>query len=287
MSLMKSAADYSRMIKLSHTIFALPFALAAALMSWRYANFAWMDLVLILVCMVTARSAAMGFNRIADRDIDAANPRTADREIPSGRISLARAWAFTGASALGFVLASWGLSVTCLVLSPFVLAVVMGYSLTKRFTALCHLFLGLALALAPVCASVAILDAVSTSSLIMAGIVGTWVAGFDILYACQDADFDAGKGLNSIPAKLGLKGAMIVSALLHVVTVGFVIWLPFAGGLGWPYWIGAAIIVGILIWEHWLLRPDDLSRMNQAFFQLNSMISLVFIGGVLAGTFLA
>ena len=287
MSLMKSAADYSRMIKLSHTIFALPFALAAALMSWRYADFAWLDLVLILVCMVSARSAAMGFNRIADRDIDAANPRTADREIPSGRISLARAWAFTGGSAVVFMLASWGLSTLCLALSPLVLAVVMGYSLTKRFTALCHLFLGLALALAPVCASVAILDAVSGSSLVMAGIVGSWVAGFDILYACQDADFDAGKGLNSIPAKLGLKGAMIVSALLHVLTVGLIAWLPFVGGLGWPYWIGAAIIVGILIWEHWLLRPDDLSRMNKAFFQLNSMISIVFIGGVVAGTFLS
>lgn len=284
MSLMQSAADYSRMIKLSHTIFALPFALAAAWLSWRYADFAWLDLLLILVCMVTARSAAMGFNRIADRDIDAANPRTADREIPSGRISLGRAWAFTAASALGFMLASWALSTLCLMLSPLVLAVVMGYSLTKRFTALCHLFLGLALALAPVCASVAILDAVSGSSLIMAGIVGTWVAGFDILYACQDADFDAGKGLNSIPAKLGLKGAMVVSALLHVVTVGLMVWLPFVAGLGAAYWIGAAIIVGILIWEHWLLRPDDLSRMNQAFFQLNSMISLVFIAGVVAGS---
>ncbi|MFT5582463.1 MAG: 4-hydroxybenzoate polyprenyltransferase [Cognaticolwellia sp.] len=286
MTLMKSAADYSRMIKLSHTIFALPFALAAALMSWRYGDFAWLDLLLILVCMVTARSAAMGFNRIADRDIDAANPRTADREIPSGRISLIRAWAFTGGSALVFVLASWGLSTLCLMLSPLVLAVVMGYSLTKRFTALCHLFLGLALALAPVCASVAILGSVSGSSLVMAGIVGTWVAGFDILYACQDADFDAGEGLNSIPAKLGLKGAMIVSALLHVVTVGLIAWLPFIGELGWPYWIGAAIIVGILTWEHWLLRPDDLSRMNKAFFQLNSMISMVFIGGVVAGIFL-
>jgi 4-hydroxybenzoate polyprenyltransferase len=185
------------------------------------------------------------------------------------------------------MLASWGLSTLCLMLSPLVLAVVMGYSLTKRFTSLCHLFLGLALALAPVCASVAILDAVSASSLVMAGIVGTWVAGFDILYACQDADFDAGTGLNSIPARLGLKGAMIVSALLHVVTVGLVAWLPFVGDLGWPYWIGAAIIVAILIWEHWLLRPDDLSRMNKAFFQLNSMISIVFIGGVVAGTFLS
>ncbi len=279
----QQAKTYSKMIKLSHTLFALPFALAAALMSWRHADFVLLDLLLILVCMVTARSAAMGFNRIADRDIDAANPRTADREIPAGRISLGRAWGFTGGSALVFVLASWGLSTLCLMLSPLVLAVVMGYSLTKRFTALCHMFLGLALALAPVCAAVAILDSVSASSLVMGGIVGTWVAGFDILYACQDADFDAGKGLNSIPAKLGLRGAMIVSALLHVVTVGLMAWLPFVGELGWPYWIGTATIVAILIWEHWLLRPNDLSRMNKAFFQLNSMISMLFIGGVVAG----
>ncbi|MED5374667.1 MAG: UbiA-like polyprenyltransferase [Myxococcota bacterium] len=286
MSLVQSAVDYSRMIKLSHTLFALPFALAAAAMAWQSVPFSWVDLGLILVCMVTARSAAMGFNRIADRDIDGANPRTASREIPSGKIPLGQAWGFTLGSAAIFVLASWGLSTLCLILSPFVLAVVMGYSLTKRFTALCHLFLGLALGLAPVSAWIAITDTVSATALVLSGIVLTWVGGFDILYACQDADFDREKGLNSIPAALGLKGAMIVSALLHVGTAALLAVLPFVAGLGWPYWIAAGIIGAILVWEHLLVRPDDLSRMDQAFFQLNSTISLIFIGGVLAGSFL-
>lgn len=280
----QSVMTYGRMIKFSHTVFALPFALAATVLAAQEHGWSWLDLGLIVICMVAARTAAMGFNRIADRDIDAANPRTQDRALPSGAITLRRAWVFTAGSAIAFCLASWALSPLCLALSPVVLAVVMGYSLTKRFTALCHLFLGLALALAPVCAWVAIGDTVSATALLLGGIVGTWVAGFDILYACQDADYDRGVGLHSIPAKLGLRGAMGVSIGLHVVTAGLLCALPVVAGLSWPYWIGFAAISAILVWEHWILRPDDLSRMNKAFFTANSTISILFIGAVLAAS---
>ena len=272
---------YARMIKVSHPIFALPFALAASVLAWRIEGFSWVQLVLIVLCMLFARSSAMGFNRVVDRDIDAKNPRTATREIPAGNISVTAAWPFTLGSALAFVGCAWALSPLCAALSPAVLVVICGYSLTKRFTALCHLFLGLALALAPTCAWIAITGDVAATPLVLSAIVGTWVAGFDIIYALQDADFDSDEGLHSIPAALGRKGALIVSALLHVVTLGALLALPLTTPLGWPYWPGVALIAGILAYEHWIVRPDDLSRVNQAFFQLNGYVSLAFFGIIL------
>ena len=278
--MIRSVVDYSRMIKLSHSIFAMPFALAAAVLAAAEHGYAWTDFLWIVLCMVAARSAAMGFNRIVDRDIDAKNPRTATRAIPAGTISLGAAWAFTLGSAAIFLFGAWMLSPLCLMLAPVILAVICGYSLTKRFTALCHLFLGLALALAPTAAWIAIADALSPTALVLSGIVGTWVAGFDIIYACQDADFDRSEGLNSIPARLGIRGALIVSALLHVVTVGLLVTLPFTYALSWPYWLGVVVITAMLAYEHWLVRPDDLSKVDKAFFDLNGYVSLAFFGVV-------
>lgn len=274
---------YSRMIKLSHSIFALPFALAAAVLAASVtAPTAW-QIALIVLCMVTARSSAMGFNRIVDRRIDAANPRTAGREIPSGQISLGAAWGFTLGSAALFVLFSGLLGWLTLALSPVALAVIWGYSLTKRFTALCHLVLGLALALAPTAVWIAITGSYDWPPLVLSVAVGTWVAGFDILYSLQDREYDASVGLRSVPAALGETGAMVVSAGLHVVTVGALVALPFLSELGWPYWIGLALISGVLAYEHWIVRPGDLSRINKAFFDLNGYISLIFFIFVAVG----
>ena len=274
---------YSRMIKLSHSIFALPFALAAAVLAASVTVPTAWQIVLIVLCMVTARSSAMGFNRIIDRRIDAANPRTAGREIPSGQISLGAAWGFTLGSAALFVLFSGLLGWLTLTLSPVALAVIWGYSLTKRFTALCHLVLGLALALAPTAVWIAITGGYDWPPLVLSVAVGTWVAGFDILYSLQDREYDASVGLRSVPAALGETGAMVVSAGLHVITVGALVALPFLTELGWPYWIGLALISGVLAYEHWIVRPGDLSRINKAFFDLNGYVSLIFFVFVAVG----
>ena len=235
----------------------------------------------ILVAMVAARSAAMGFNRIVDRDIDARNPRTASREIPAGELSLRSAWGWTLASAGLFLAASWALGPLPLLLAPVALAVVWGYSLVKRVSWTCHLVLGLALALAPVGAWVAIAGSFASLPVLLGLIVGTWVAGFDIIYSCQDAGFDADEGLHSIPARFGLTGALWISALLHVLTVVGLAVLPLVAGLGWVYWLGFALMAGTLAYEHAIVRPDDLSRVDKAFFDLNGYVSLAFFGTVL------
>ena len=277
---MNSLVIYSRMIKLSHSIFALPFALAAAVLAARIVTVSWWQIVLIIACMVTARSSAMGFNRIVDRDIDAKNPRTASREIPSGQISLKAAWAFTLGSAGLFVLCSGLLGWMTLALSPIAIGVVWGYSLAKRYTALCHVVLGVALALAPTAVWIALTGTWGWVPALLSFAVGTWVAGFDIIYSCQDADFDEGEGLYSIPSRLGITGALVVSALLHVATVAALCALPAVVSLGWVYWVGVVAIAGVLVYEHWIVRPDDLSRINKAFFDLNGYISLAFFAVV-------
>ncbi|MFT4622982.1 MAG: 4-hydroxybenzoate polyprenyltransferase [Myxococcota bacterium] len=274
---------YSRMIKLSHSIFALPFALASGLLAARTVDTAWWQWALVVVCMVAARSSAMGFNRIVDRHIDAKNPRTASREIPAGEISLSAAWAFTLGSAAVFVAASAVLGPVVLALSPVALAIVWGYSLTKRVTALCHVFLGLALALAPTGVWIALTGGYDWIPALLSLAVGSWVAGFDIIYSCQDADFDREHGLRSIPAALGLGGALAVSAGLHVVTVGALAALPALVPLGIAYWVGVAVIGGVLAYEHWIVSPTDLSRVDKAFFDLNGYISLAFFGFVALG----
>lgn len=282
-------AAFSRDIKLSHSIFALPFALSAAWLVSRATPVPGLAWLWIGVAMVAARSSAMGMNRITDRRIDAANPRTRDRELASGRLTVGWAWALTLGSAAVFVGAAGLLHPTALLLSPAVLLWLWGYSLAKRWTALCHLWLGVALGLSPVCVWIALTGGVQAPAWVMGGVIATWVGGFDILYALQDEGYDADVGLHSMPAWLGARRALAVSTALHVGTVGLLVALPFtlpAGmALGWPYAVGVAAIAGILGWEHRLVRPGDLSQMNKAFFTANSWVSVIFLAAVLVGSF--
>ena len=277
-----SVVVYSRMIKLSHSVFALPFALASAALASRAVEVTLLDVLLIVGCMVAARSSAMGFNRLVDRDIDAKNPRTASRELVTGAISVPAAWGFTIGSAALFVGLAGLLGWHTLVLSPIALAVVWGYSLSKRYSALCHVVLGLALALAPSAVWIALTAGYSWVPALLSIAVGTWVAGFDIIYSCQDAGFDRDEGLHSIPSRLGIGPALVVSALLHVVTVAALVALPVVTSLAWPYWAGVCVIGAVLAYEHAIVRPSDLTRINKAFFDLNGYISLVFLCVVLA-----
>jgi 4-hydroxybenzoate polyprenyltransferase len=277
---MSALATYSRMIKLSHSVFALPFALAAALLASREVSTTWTQWALIVACMVTARSSAMGFNRLVDARYDALNPRTASRELPSGAISSRAAWAFTLGSAALFVLLSGLLGEDTLALSPVALAVVWGYSLTKRFTWLCHLWLGGALGLAPVAVWIALTGTVAPAALLLAAAVATWVAGFDLIYACQDVDFDRSIGLQSAPARLGVTAALALSAVLHVGTVGCLVALPGLVTLGPAYGVGVLGIGAVLVYEHTLVSPSDLSRVDKAFFDLNGYVSLLFLASV-------
>lgn len=278
---------FAKDIKLSHSIFALPFALAAAWLVTRTTQVHWSAWLWIVLAMVGARSSAMGFNRIVDRHIDAANARTGGRQLASGAMSLAQAWLWVGLSTAIFAICAYLLSPLCLYLSPLVLAVLWGYSLTKRFTALCHLVLGFALGLAPICVWIALTGQVSTTPMLMAAAITTWVGGFDILYSLQDRGFDKDRGLHSIPVALGEVGALVVSALLHIATLSMLAAIPLSiDGLGWPYWLGWLAIAGLLAWEHWAVRPGDLSRMNAAFFSANGYVSIIFLGSVVTATLL-
>lgn len=279
---MKHLLAFGRMIKFSHSIFAMPFALASGLLATQTHDTTWQQWALIVLCMVTARSAAMGFNRIVDRHIDAKNPRTAIREIPSGQIPLAAAVTFTATAAAIFVIAATLLHPLCGWLSPVALLIVCGYSLGKRFTSLVHLWLGGALGLAPIAAWIAITGGVTATPLILSFAVATWVAGFDILYSLQDEEFDKSAGLRSIPAAIGQGMAMNVSSLLHILTVLALAALPFVEPLRWPYWVGLVAIAGVLGYEHHLVKPGDLSKIDKAFFDLNGYISLGFFVAVLA-----
>jgi 4-hydroxybenzoate polyprenyltransferase len=274
-TLVDRALVYGRMIKFSHSVFALPFALASAAVAAN-GRVPWRELPWIVLAMIGARSAAMGFNRLADQAIDARNPRTAGRELPSGAISLRAAWALTLAASLVFLAAAAALGPLCLALAPVALAILFAYSLTKRFTALCHLFLGLAIAGGPAGAWIAVRgDFGWTPGLLMLA-VGCWIAGFDILYALADRDFDRASGLHSIPARLGVTGSLIVSALLHGVTVATLFALARTAGLGVPYLAGVAVVTVLLVYEHAIVRPNDLSRLNIAFFNLNGYVSVAF-----------
>ncbi|MCG8620017.1 MAG: putative 4-hydroxybenzoate polyprenyltransferase [Desulfobacterales bacterium] len=279
--LSEKTRDYGRMIKFSHSIFALPFALSAVIIAWQsHAPSVW-DLVWILVAMVAARSAAMGFNRIVDAAIDARNPRTAIREIPSGVLSQKEAIFFVAASGMIFVFSAAMLSKLCFILSFPVLFALCFYSYTKRFTQYCHLYLGFAIALAPVGAWVAITDTLSPGVVFLSASLWTYIAGFDILYACQDIDFDREQGLFSLPAALGASNAMKVSSLLHVMTMGFFTAMFFAFGMHPVFLVFLGIIGILLIVEHRLVNPRDLSRIDMAFFHMNSIISVVLLIGVI------
>ncbi len=273
------------LIRFSHTVFALPFALASAALAWKTAGeFRWLDLLGILLCMVCARSAAMAFNRLVDRRIDAANPRTANRHLPAGTLSLPVVIAFTVLSCAGFV-ASTLLFTNAwpLYLAVPVLLFLLAYSLTKRFTSLAHFWLGFSLMLAPIAAWIAVRGLGDLGTPILLGAaVQFWVAGFDILYACQDADFDKRLGLHSVPARFGVKISLRIAAGCHAFMFAVLICLAFANPeLGWIFRIGLLGIGGLLIYEHRLVKPDDLSRVNAAFFQVNGIISFGILALVL------
>lgn len=281
---------FARDIKLAHTIFALPFALSAAWLVHQASPVPALDWVWIVLAMFSARTSAMGMNRILDRKIDKANPRTAGRAVASGALSLPWAWGLTLGSAALFVLAAALLNGIALVLSPVVLLWLWGYSLAKRWTPFAHVWLGVALGLSPPCVWIALTGGIDGPAFVMTGIIATWVAGFDILYALQDEAYDREVGLNSIPSWLGTRGALVAGAGLHFVTVTLLCLLPLTlqGGpmaLSWPYAVSVVGIGGILLWEHSLLKPGDLSRMNAAFFQANSLVSVVFAIGVVASAF--
>lgn len=273
--------DFGRLVRFSHTVFALPFALAAVVLAQREAPVGWAQLAWILVAMVAARSAAMGFNRIVDARFDRLNPRTADRDIPSGRISARAAAVFVALCSALFVLAAGMLSRLCLVLAPPVLLILFLYSYTKRFTSLSHLYLGFAIALAPLGAWIAVTGSFAPGVLTLSLALLTLIAGFDILYACQDTEFDRGAGLFSIPARWGPRAAFHVAAALHLAAFGFFFAVHLVFDMGPVYLAAVAAIGALLVLEHRLTRPHDLSRIQLAFFNVNGAISLVLFGGIL------
>lgn len=288
---------YLSLVKFSHTIFAMPFAIIGFVLGYHDLQNAqpfwtWnlstngsspiVKLILVVLCMVFARSAAMAFNRYLDRHFDALNPRTAIREIPAGILKAESVLAFTIISSLLFVLACLFINPLCVYLSPVALLVVLGYSYTKRFTALCHLVLGLGLSLAPIGAYLAVTGAFSLIPVLFSLTVIGWVSGFDIIYSLQDEEFDKLQQLNSIPAALGKKGALRVSEILHLFTALFIGWAGHSGGFGVYYWIGFSLFCGMLIYQHWLVKPNDLRRVNLAFMTANGIASVVFAVFVVA-----
>jgi 4-hydroxybenzoate polyprenyltransferase len=268
------------MIRFEHSVFALPFALTGALLALRHsaldARAAWSKMGWIVVAMVGARSAAMAFNRLIDEGIDARNPRTRMRHLPAGVLSRGFTWGFVGVSALVFVFAAGELNPLCFRLAPVALAIVFFYSFTKRFTSFSHLVLGFALGVAPAAAWIAIRGALDPRILWLTAAVTFWTAGFDVIYACQDYEFDSVEGLFSLPRRLGIAGALRVARLLHVLMVTCLLALVSTLGLGVLSLAGVAAVTGLLIYEHSLVKPDDLSRVDAAFFTMNGYVSMLF-----------
>ncbi len=274
-------AAYGRMIQFSHTVFALPFALSAMVLAHRYHPITPTQIFWILTAMVSARSAAMGFNRIVDARFDAHNPRTANREIPSGRLSPRAAVTFVCLSSAVFVLSAGMLSRLCLIFSIPVLAILLSYSYTKRFTSLSHVYLGFSISLAPLGVWVAVSGTIEWPILLLCTALLTYIAGFDILYACQDLDFDRKTGLFSIPARWGAKPAFHVASLFHLVTFGCLFAMHPVFDMGPLYLLSVLIIGVLLVVEHRLVQPDDLSRIHVAFFHVNSAVSILLFAGIL------
>ncbi|MBX7226735.1 MAG: putative 4-hydroxybenzoate polyprenyltransferase [Chitinophagales bacterium] len=266
------------LVKFSHTIFALPFAIIGFFLAVKVHeySFSWQKFLLVLGCMVTARNAAMGFNRYIDRAIDAKNPRTVIRELPAGVISERQALLFVIANAVVFILFTFFINRICFYLSPIALLVILGYSYTKRFTALCHLILGVGLALAPIGAYLAVSGKFQLLPILFSCIVFTWVSGFDIIYALQDKNFDQTNNLHSIPSYFGEKKALLISTILHIISASITIYIGFYGGFGIYYFLGAAIFCVLLVYQHTLVKPNDLSKVNLAFFTTNGIASVIF-----------
>jgi len=274
---------FLEMIKISHSIFALPFALAALLLATD-GRPAPLTLLKVVLAVVLARTAALSFNRWADADLDARNPRTLNRAIPSGVLSRATAGLAAAVSSALFALVAAWINPLALALSPVALLVLLGYSYTKRFTQFSHLFLGLALGLSPVGAWVAARGELALLPAVLGTAVLFWTSGFDVIYACQDLDFDRQARLHSLPARWGAAGGLLLSRVFHVLTVLLLAAVGILGSLGWPYFTGVAVVALLLAYEQSLVKPGDLSRVNQAFFILNGMVSLAFLGAVLLQT---
>ena len=287
---MKAVRDFLELIKFEHTIFALPFAYLGMLLAaggWpSFQQFFW-----ITVAMAAARTLAMGSNRLADRWIDARNPRTANRPLITGSISPRTVW--TGTIMAGFVLAlaAWQLGRLTFMLLPGAYFFLIGYSFTKRITWMSHFVLGITDGLAPLGAWAAVRNSLFTPqdlpAWILLGVVTFWIAGFDMIYACQDVDFDRQEGLNSIPARFGIPTALRLSTICHVATLALLLALGLVSNLGWPYWIGLVIVTGLLTWEHRLVRPDDLSKLGVAFFNINGYISITLFFAILGSLYIA
>lgn len=278
---MKAASgihNYLSLVKFSHTVFAMPFALVGYFSAVELGggSFRWAVLGLVVLCMVLARNAAMGFNRWADRALDGRNPRTRGREIPSGRVRPAAALAFVIANALLFINATWYINRLVFWLSPVALLVVLGYSYTKRFTTLCHFILGVGLSLAPLGAWLAVTAGFAWLPVLYSLLVLFWVSGFDIIFSLQDDDVDKELRLYSLPARIGRANALLVSRSVHVLAMCFAVAAGLVSGAGAIYWAGAVIFAGLLAYQQSLVRPTDLSRLNMAFFTMNGMASVVF-----------
>jgi 4-hydroxybenzoate polyprenyltransferase len=269
------------MIKFEHSVFALPFALTGALLAFREGSYTLaaigQKVLWIAVAMVGARSAAMAFNRLVDAEIDARNPRTKMRHLPAGLLSRGFGWAFVAAASLIFLAAAWALNPLCLKLAPAALGIVCCYSYTKRFTALSHLVLGFCLGIAPAAAWIAVRGSLDPRILWLTAAVTCWTGGFDMIYSCQDYEFDRAEGLFSVPRVLGIAGALRVAQLLHVAMVGCLFALVWSLQLGGLAIAGIVAIVALLVYEHSLVKPHDLSRVNAAFFTMNGYVSVLFL----------
>jgi 4-hydroxybenzoate polyprenyltransferase len=301
---MPSVKNYLSLVKFSHTIFAMPFALIGfflgvikgwpqrnvnTTMGWGWgvtSDSLWIRFLFVLICMITARSAAMAFNRYLDRTFDAKNPRTAIREIPKGIISPESALRFVILSCLLFVVSCFFINRICFFLSPVALFVVLFYSYTKRFTPLCHLVLGVGLSLAPIGAYLAVTGRFDILPLLFSFAVIFWVSGFDIIYALQDVEFDKSQNLYSIPAAIGKPKALHVSEFLHILSAACVIAAGFYGHFHWLYWLGIAVFTGMLLYQHTVVKPNDLKRVNLAFMTANGVASVVFGAFVIADLFI-
>jgi len=280
----KRFRTYASFVRFSHSVFALPFALAGALLAAQHTPVAWTTIAWILVAMVAARSAAMGFNRLVDARIDALNPRTAMRELPRGVMTMREAIAFVAIAAIVFVGAASRLNAICFALSPVALAIVFWYSLAKRYTTWTQLFLGLAMAVAPVGGWLAVGGRAGLEPWLLALAIGAWVGGFDVLYACQDLDFDRAHGLRSIPVRFGVPASLAISRGMHAVAVVSLVALAWAAPLGPIYLAGVALVAGMLVYEQSLVRVDDLSQVKRAF-DLNGYVGILYLVALVAALY--
>lgn len=280
--------NYSKLVKFEHTIFALPFALMGFFMALQHEN-AEINLkllILVLLCMIFARNSAMGFNRYLDREFDKQNPRTAIREIPAGILSARSVLLFVLFNSILFIITTWFINSLCFYLSPVALFVILFYSYTKRFTALCHFVLSLGLAIAPIGAYLAVSGKFDWQPLNLSLIVFFWVSGFDIIYALQDEEFDKGLDLKSVPSLLGKKNALLVSKIIHILSGVCVVLLALTFPANIIQWIGSGIFISLLFYQHLLVKPNDLSRVNLAFFTTNGIASVIYGVLIITGFFI-